>query len=130
MWRTRRLVRGMRAVCMLSHVGRALSYLGYRRVGKRVEEGVFRQDPRPLDALGIDVCIRLERLLSAPAGCCRECPLGQSNLWVRRSLGGMIPLRGNILDEGSERLRWPQLRAGALDERQTLSACVRGPHLE
>jgi hypothetical protein len=42
----------------------------------------------------------------------------------------MVPLAGNILEEGSEGLRGPQLRAGALDERQTLSACVRGPHLE
>jgi hypothetical protein len=127
--RARRLVRGMWAVCMLSHKGRALSYLGYRRVGERVEEGVFRQDPRPLDALRINIGIRLERLLKAPAKRCRERPLGQSDLWVRRSFGGMVPLGGNILDEGSEGLRRPQLRARALDERQTLSACVRGPHL-
>jgi hypothetical protein len=122
------LVGGMRAVRMLSHKSCSLPYLRYGRVGERVEEVVFRQDQCPPDTLGVDVFKGLERLFSTPAGCCRECPPRQSELRVCRSFGGMSSLRGNILDERSERLRWPQLCAGALDERQTLSTCVRCPH--
>ena len=102
---------------MLSHESCSFSYLGYWRVCERVEQIVFGQDHCPPDAFRINVLIRLERLVELSVGRRREFSSRQSKLWVGRTFGGMIAVRGDILCEGSKWLRWPQLAARALDER-------------
>jgi hypothetical protein len=119
-----RLVRRMRAVCMLSHKRSPLAYLRYWRVGEGVEQVVFRQDQCPTDTLGVDVFIRLEWLIKLPVSRCRERSFRQCEFRVRWSFGGVVPLGRNILGDRSEGLRGPQLRSGGLQKRQTLSACV------
>jgi hypothetical protein len=63
--RTCGLVRGVRAICVLSHESCSLADLGYGRVRERVEEVVFGQHELALDALRIDVFIGLERFFES-----------------------------------------------------------------
>jgi hypothetical protein len=102
---------------MLAHESCSLAYLRYGRIGERVEEVVFSQHERAPNALWIRVFIGLEGLLEFPARCCGERSPGQCDLRLRWSLGGMIPRGRNILGERPKRIRRPQWRAGALDER-------------
>jgi hypothetical protein len=119
-----RLVIGMRTVCMLAHEGRSFANLRYGRVGERVEEVVLGQDEGPLVTLRIDVLIRLKRLVEAAIGRSREGSPRGSQLRLRRSLGGMISLRCNILGDRTEGLRGPQLSARAFEGGQAPRACV------
>lgn len=100
---------------MLAHESCSFANLRYGGVGERVEEVVLSQDQRPLVALGIDVLIRFERLIEAAIGRSRECSSRGSQARLRRSLGGMISLRSNILGNWAKDLGGPQLSARALE---------------
>jgi hypothetical protein len=113
--RASRLVIGMWAVCMLSHESRSLANLRYRRVGERVEEVILGQDQGSFDTLWINVVVGFERLVEAAAGGGREASSRECQLWLCWTLGGMISLRCDILDERAEALRRSQLGSRVLD---------------
>lgn len=123
-----RLMVRMRTVCMLSHKRCSLANLRYRRVRKRVEEGVLSQDHGSLDTLWINVLEWLKWLLEAAVGRSREASPGRCQLRLRWTFGGMISLRGDILGERAERLRGAKGSTRALDSGQAPRAGVRGSH--
>ena len=84
---------------MLAHESRAFADLGYGRVGEGIEEVVFSKKKFAANAFWVDIFIRLKRLLEASLRCGREAPSGKGELWLCRSFGGMISLRGSILRE-------------------------------
>lgn len=100
---------------MLTHKRRSFANLRYRRVRERIEEVVLRQDKSSLDTLRIDILIRFERFIETAIGRSREASSRGDQLRLRWSFGGMISLRNDILGEGTERSRRPQLSTRALD---------------
>src|SRR5690242_9946669 len=88
-----RLVVRVRTVCMLAHERRSLADLRYWRVRERIEQIVLGQDKRSLDALRIDVLVRLERLVEAAFGRSRERSSRGRQLRLCRTFGGMISRR-------------------------------------
>lgn len=114
MWRACRLVRGVRAVGMLAHEGRTPPDLGNGRLGEGVEEIVLGEHQPAPAAFGVDIVVWFEWLLHGSLRCGAEAASWESELG--RGVAG--------------KRRWPQLRAGALYERQALSTRVWRPHLE
>jgi hypothetical protein len=124
---TRRLVRGMWAVSVLSHKGSALANLGYGRVRERVEEVVLGEDKLSLDALRIDIVYRLEGSFKLAAWSRGYPSSRQRELGLGRNFGGVVA-RSKCLGGDAERRRGPQLGARGFDERETLVASIRRPH--
>ena len=94
----------MRAVGMLAHESRALSYLWYGRVAEGIEEIILSQDQCPLVSFRIDVLIWLERLVESTLRGRGEAALGKSQFWWCWTFGGVISLRRGILGEWAEDL--------------------------
>ena len=109
---------------MLAHESSSFTNLRYRRVRKRVKEVLFRQDQGSLDTLWIDVLKRFEWLLEFAARRSGEAPSRGGQVWLRWSLGRMIPLRCDILGERAKCLRRSQLRARILHDEQAPRASV------
>lgn len=109
---------------MLAHESRSFANLRYGRIREGVEEVVLRQYKGPLDTLWIDVLKRFEWLLEFAARRSGEAPSRGGQVWLRWSLGRMIPLRCDILGERAKCLRRSQLRARILHGEQAPRASV------